>query len=67
MTTDHCPERPRRGAGRVHLVVLLLVSTLSPLHSASAQTLTLSSATIEDRNAAGDAGTLTSKLPSCTM
>ena len=61
MTTDHLREQPRRWAARVHLVVLVLVSTLSPPHSASAQTLTLSSATIEDLNAAFDAGTLTSE------
>jgi amidase len=41
--------------------VLVLASALPPFQSAAAQTLTLSSATIEDLNAAFDAGTLTSE------
>jgi amidase len=41
--------------------VLVLASALPPFQSVAAQTLTLSSATIEDLNAAFDAGTLTSE------
>ena len=73
MTTDHTESRAvsRPGGKRrierthrrrlgVHLVGLLLASMLLPANG-SAQTLTLSSATIEDLNAAFDAGTLTSE------
>jgi amidase len=45
---------------RARLAGLVLASMLLPVH-VSAQTLTLSSATIEDLNAAFDAGTLTSE------
>ena len=41
--------------------MLVLASALPPFQSVAAQTLTLSSATIEDLNAAFDAGTLTSE------
>jgi len=51
----------RRPRLRAQLVVLVLASALPPFQSAAAQTLTLSSATIEDLNAAFDAGTLTSE------
>ncbi|HIF20579.1 MAG TPA: glutamyl-tRNA amidotransferase [Gemmatimonadetes bacterium] len=51
----------RRPRLRAHLVVLVLASALPPFQSVAAQTLTLSSATIEDLNAAFDAGTLTSE------
>jgi amidase len=51
----------RRPRLRARLVVLVLASALPPFQSAAAQTLTLSSATIEDLNAAFDAGTLTSE------
>jgi amidase len=51
----------RRPRLRAQLVVLVLASALPPFQSVAAQTLTLSSATIEDLNAAFDAGTLTSE------
>ncbi len=51
----------RRPRLRAQLVVLVLASALPPFQSAAAQTLTLSSATIEDLNEAFDAGTLTSE------
>jgi len=73
MTTENTESRAvRRPAGKrrierihcmtrsVHLVALVLASMVLPLR-VSAQTLTLSSATIEDLNAAFDAGTLTSE------
>ena len=58
---DQCDIKPIHcRTPRARLTGLVLASMLLPVH-VSAQTLTLSSATIEDLNAAFDAGTLTSE------